>query len=343
MMTQSLTLANSMTNPIQTKSFALLLLLLLVGFHRCAHGDVVWLKDGQTVYGKIESRDDTKLTIRSGIGDEARSRSILNSEIQLVRVNVDEQRLSELDPASPSAYLEYAEELAAEASDPYAKSLAIRLYLLTANLSHRDSSNEHQGNYRSALIGTLSLESDDRRRQSVRALLLRSTGEIRFAKPEIQVSGVTQADRTLMLKLVKHLRRRESQAAIDLLRKQQMRESALKWASDLTLDELDRLARSTELKPIELNRLLSVELQLLRENRRGRSNNDESDVQGRQSAPKGSESRNRADGLSESWAEQSTAMAKTANRLPTLEELFEQWPEFDFRATRFQNGQWVTK
>lgn len=305
--------------------------------------DIVWLKDGSIVYGRVlkSTGDDTEpgIVIRPAAvqsDDDRTSKSsdplkIPREQISSMRINFDEARLSELAPANFRKYIEFAEELSAEKIDPVALRLAQRLYFYAA--FSQDASIR-----RSALLGLRALEKDETRKRRIERYLLLRTGYGSKAatKPSKTESWSTQ-DGRLMLQLVKAIRRGQNQAAINLLRNggeaetsepesnSAHRDTFAKWGSSITLDELDRLARSNTLNEFELRKLLSIELQIEQMLRNVKPDPKQKPL-----------------GLTnKTWAEQASQAAPSSSVLPSIAELVgPTLSGIDVRANVYRNGGW---
>lgn len=121
-----------------------LCLFAMIGVSTSVAADVVYLKDGSVLYGRVVSQNDEAVDFNQRVGSSDfqvvnyRPRTIRKTEIVSVVVNVREDRLAELSPENPKAYRELAEELATQQIDPEAHELAIRLFLLAARYGDAD-------------------------------------------------------------------------------------------------------------------------------------------------------------------------------------------------------------
>jgi hypothetical protein len=107
--------------------------------------DVIYRKSAaEPLAGWIQSETDNELVLRpfSEAKETDRIR-VAKADIELRIPAFDRQRLEGLVPSNPASYRDYAEELAARSLDPESRELAVRLYLIVANLdsgSLRESS-----------------------------------------------------------------------------------------------------------------------------------------------------------------------------------------------------------
>src|SRR4051794_9454767 len=104
---------------------------LLPGF---AGGAVVVLKgSNQPVVGYLVRQDDRSVTLREILpSGKSRESSFPRSNLDELIITVLPDRLTALNPARLTDYLEYAEELAEKKRDPEARETAIRLYAIAA-------------------------------------------------------------------------------------------------------------------------------------------------------------------------------------------------------------------
>jgi hypothetical protein len=87
------------------------------------------------VMGYLVRQDDRAVVIREILPDgKPREQSIARDQIDELILTVLPERLTELDPARPQLYREYAEELAEKRRDPEARDMALRLYHMAAVL-----------------------------------------------------------------------------------------------------------------------------------------------------------------------------------------------------------------
>ena len=108
--------------------------LLLVALAAPAEAVVIFLKSGGApVKAALVREDADKVVVRQTRPDgTAVEREILRADIDDVIVSVSAERLEQLGRANPSAYRDYADELAEKREDPDARETALRLYLIAA-------------------------------------------------------------------------------------------------------------------------------------------------------------------------------------------------------------------
>jgi len=89
---------------------------------------------GVQVSGHVLREDDNKLTIRHVTPEgQEKTTEFPRAKIKVVH-RVEEKRLAGLSKDNPKGYRDYADELARQESDPEAKYMARRLYLIAASL-----------------------------------------------------------------------------------------------------------------------------------------------------------------------------------------------------------------
>ena len=96
--------------------------------------DVVYLDDGQILYGRVISDEPDAIVFKQRMESTSsyRERRISKNRIIAIVVNIKTTRLEALDPGNPEGYQELAEELSSQKRDPEARDMAIRLFLLGA-------------------------------------------------------------------------------------------------------------------------------------------------------------------------------------------------------------------
>jgi hypothetical protein len=99
-----------------------------------AAADVLWLRDGTTLYGRIEAElpDHILFRERTDRPGEYRSRTVQRNEVDSMVRTIDEERLAALQHGNWPAYRDLAEELEVQQADPEARETALHLYLLLA-------------------------------------------------------------------------------------------------------------------------------------------------------------------------------------------------------------------
>ena len=115
-------------------TFFILAWALVMAAAAPARAVVIFPKEGRAaIKAFLVRQDDEKVVIRQTRPDGSTvEREIYRVEIDDMIVSVSDERLASLRPKSPSAYRDYAEELAEKREDPDARQAAIRLYLMAA-------------------------------------------------------------------------------------------------------------------------------------------------------------------------------------------------------------------
>jgi hypothetical protein len=227
-----------------------------------SRADVIWVR-GQSaqVYGQIVSMTDTHYEVRVfERGQFSETVKIERSTIQQAVSNISVQRLTQLDPSNAAAYRDYAEELAVQKTDPSARDLARRLYLIAA--AHSD------GTLRSsALLGLISIAESNvhrRRLEILRSLVdPHSTFTGIAGEQDSKLDSVTADQKRLMLKLIHAIRKEKSDQAIKLLTPASNRNVFDLWSDDCGLEELDRMARVNRPGKSQLAKLLIIESRIM--------------------------------------------------------------------------------
>lgn len=112
-------------------SYVVLLLLTLAA---PAQAVVIFLKGGEApIKAALVRQDADKVVVRETKPDGTTAeREILRDDIDDMIVSVSAERLEKLDRGNPSAYRDYADELAEKRQDPDAREMALRLYHIAA-------------------------------------------------------------------------------------------------------------------------------------------------------------------------------------------------------------------
>ncbi len=123
-----------------------------------AEADTVFKLDGTAVFGRVIQQTESEVKLSSGWESNEKEQIIIpRTEIQLVLVYLDTNRLEMLAPEGMHEYLDYAEELSRFPHDPLAVDLATRLLVLALG-------NGEPGVQRRAvsLLSTFSLSDNQR-------------------------------------------------------------------------------------------------------------------------------------------------------------------------------------
>lgn len=98
-------------------------------------GAIVLLKSGQQIKGFLIRQNAAEVVVGIPQPDGRREeKRFARGEVDDVILTVAVDRLEKLDPAKPTDYRDYAEELAEKREDPEARETALRLYLIAASL-----------------------------------------------------------------------------------------------------------------------------------------------------------------------------------------------------------------
>jgi hypothetical protein len=170
-------------------------------------------------------------------------RDLRRDQIDDIIYTVSRERLEVLDPDSPRAYRDYAEELAIKRDDPEARDAALRLYLIAAWLD--------PGNLgRSSLLGITQLARDAHEERKFRAMAYlidpgHDRGVLREPEPvRPTFAGTPDDGGDALLKAVQSLRQGRFPQALALLRRPNVREALGRLATGLDFDELAAAAET---------------------------------------------------------------------------------------------------
>ena len=227
---------------------------------------IVFLKGSdQPIAGIIQLQDEHHIVIRQQLPDgQSRTRDILRADIEDVIITVSTPRLESLSPANPSAYRDYAEELAEKRRDPEAAAVSLRLYLIAAYL-------EPESLGRSSLLGMLNLANSpaEQRKFRVMAFLLDPQHDKRILREPGQSAPVADAaddeSATMLIAALRAARRGDRRTLMNMLKRPSFREALQRWPEGLSHDEFMGLPE--DLPAETLARLLQLELSLSRQTR----------------------------------------------------------------------------
>ena len=222
------------------------------------HGDLLWLKEtDQPQSGWVVNQTDELILFRSFAAPDAPAVSLARTQVELVVITIDTERLAQLNPSNWTAYRDYAEELAVQKLDPTARELAIRLYVIGGHGASGDLR-------KSCLTGLIALANDVPQRERWRLLQRLESGEI---EPESQLdlnlaADIDPADRALAIDVVRLIRRGEGIAAIELLDDPVVKAKLDRWRHLISTEQLKRLAVLNRFTPDQLRLLLRMELSI---------------------------------------------------------------------------------
>lgn len=270
-----------------------------------ASADTFWIQgNNQPIYGKFLSEDDQFLLIKeTKDGNVFEERKILREKVQVSIINFDQAKLGALSPKNYSAYRDLAEELSSQSSDPVARMLAIRLFIVVA-ANCGDGERELQTSALAGLSRLAQTDDEKTRWQTLRYLFDKNAGESLPAKPAVE--GPDKLTQEKMLDLVQSLRKGEPLSEID-------DKVVAHWSETLSKKELIEISRANRTSPDQFRKLLQIEFQI---------RNPNPNVQ--------NESETR-------WGPLATSRSQANNRIPSLENA----TPFDPRKSIFRDGKWI--
>ena len=286
-----------------------------------AQGDMLIWQNGNSpkrLYGVVERDDPGEVHFRMHPDLGGELRVIPRNEILALVFHADESRLMELKPENLADYRDYAEELASRGDDLQARDLAIRLFLIVAyGAGERPFQPGARQLRASALRNLQPLARDDTERRAFEQLATlyglseRALSGVTAPSPE----EITEEMRANLLDLLLAVRAGNREGALRLLQHPDM-ERAWKTVSPICRwDELSRIIQQGEPLGFQLQRLLTVEVEL------------------RKRWKVGSIPRTKVD----SWAVQAREHEPQAEWLPNLLDV----TEYDPRQNVWCNGQWI--
>lgn len=227
------------------------------------HGDTIFLKDGDTIFGRFVSEDEQSIHFsqRTDVFGEYQTVVIEKSQIAEMVVNIDPVLLEKLDPDQPNEYRDLAEELMTQKTDPEARDLAMRLFVLA--IQYGDSKI-----HASCFSGLIYLSNDQDEEKQIRALaniMVPQANQSWLSPVESSSSNrVETDDRAGQL--------HQLAEALKQLRSEQRREAAVTlskpWMDDVMLpfsvicdgNQLRSWAMAAELETESLARILELEI-----------------------------------------------------------------------------------
>jgi hypothetical protein len=295
-------------------TLVLLILLAPLASERVSAAIVFLKGSDQPIAGVIQLQDENHIVIQEQLPDgELRTRDILRSDVDDVIVTVSTERLEGLTPDKPTAYRDYAEELAEKRRDPEAAAVSLRLYLIAAYLDP-DSLG------RSSLLGMLTLAKTPAEQREFRAMayLLDPKHDKRILQEPGQSAAMAEAlddeSNSMLIAALRATRRGDRRTLATMLKRPSFRAALLNWPGGLSYDEFTELP--DELPPETLAHLLQLELSLAR-----------------QSRSDGPNDKNRPISWSRIVSQEGTDPVPSL-RLETL-------TQYDPRECLFREGQWV--
>lgn len=315
--------------------------LLVLAFFLPGHAlaDVIWLH-GQPAprFGQIESVGPDFFEFRPfKNGRLGVVESIPKTSIEQFVDNIDQVRLSNLNPSQPSQFRDYAEELASQAKDPVARSLARRLFLIAAAQSYPNSlSLKQQSDIQlSALEGILKLAESETERKQIQRLrytLAPNGSEVELKKKTANPVRLSTKQREQILGLVRAIRKEDRTqilAMLNLLQDDDLK-SAFKLLDELcSPEELERIASVIRPNKSQLGKLLRLEIALMDDHLGGQ--------QPGSSNPMGSSSAGSKLKRRKSWGDFATAPSSELGPVPSFENL----TQFDPEKSIYRDDSWI--
>lgn len=252
-------------NRLQSKALVVVP-IAIASWCAMAAGDVLRQTDGTVLYGRISARSESEIIFLERVNaDNYIERRIPAGNIASLIQTIEDPQLRELNPAEPKKYLQLAEKLATFRADPEARDLAIRLYVIAADLA-ADTEKSH---CLQSLIA-LGRSDDERRRLRELAFLVDVTaGADILSDGSSAVPSVPEPREIAeLIPLVQQILRQESAAAA-LLAQATVHEQFQRLAAARLLSTPGGLARLQELAAArqhsldDLQWLIQLELALL--------------------------------------------------------------------------------
>ena len=302
---------------ISNFGFAALILSVVFLGPAHSHAALIFLK-GSDEPLHVRTIRESEATIVVGVpnADGTFTERILERRnIDQIIPTVSKERLAKLDPAQPTLYRDYAEELAEKKIDPDARDGAIRLYLIAAHL-------EPEKLGRSALLGMVSLARSraEERRFRAMAYLLDPKHDRRVLKDATPVSTSSGGaeGREDLLSALRSLRRGDRRVAQRMAQRPSVIAAFNHYAGSFSREEFLAASESVDsLDDASLARIIRYELE----------------ITGAKTALGSSEDTDSGAGWSATLSGSNTA-AIPALTLTTL-------TEFDPQACVYRNGKWI--
>ena len=241
-------------------NYRLMMLGVIVGLGLFVEGlraDMLWLVDSTgPISGKIISETADAIEYKYRIEDVEQTVQFKRSEIKELVVTIDQKALGNLNPNNLRAYLDQAEQLAANRRDAYAMETSKRLCLIVA----RWGSTELKESAFLLLVSICEGEELDR----IQRLAYVYLPTIEFHEPPAdQVDGPSKEARDLVIELVRLICREQSaevkQRLEDELVAESVRQALNSFSSVCSFEELSAAANANPLSPTQLGRLLRLE------------------------------------------------------------------------------------
>ena len=223
--------------------------------------DVLYLDDNSHVFGRVDRENETHIFFKQRTGPgQYRDRTFHRDEVISVVTTIDTDRLRTLTPNEPHEYYDYAEELAVGKTDPEARDLARRLFLLAAYLGNADLR-------QSSFLGLISVSRNAKEEIRIRGLanlILADPSIDWLSKPRLDVdhdpldSQVTKD----LLGAVKSLRQGQVASARKLVDGTEIKQLMSRLRHICTWQELRNWTNDEQLTHGAFAKLLKLELAL---------------------------------------------------------------------------------
>ena len=293
-----------------------LVFVLVVAPWATSHAAIIFLKGSdEPLHVRTIREGDTTIIVGVPEANGTFTQRVLERRnIDQFIPTVSKERLAELDPARPTSYRDFAEELAEKKIDPDARDAAIRLYLIAAHLAPDELG-------RSALLGMVSLArtAEEERRFRAMAYLLDPRHDRSLLKAAGDSSRASDASpgRSELLSALQTLRQGQPRIAERMASRPSVIAAFKHYSGSLSHDDfLAACDASRELDDVTLARIISYELEVLG---------------GKTTEPEAGE----AD--SGGWS--ATLSAGDTSPVPSL--TLESLTEYDPAACVFRDGKWV--
>jgi hypothetical protein len=254
----------------------LLAAALLLIFASSAHAVVVYKKGTtQPIAGYLVRDDDREVVLRQVRSDgRSEDMAILKTEIEDLLLTVEPARLAALDPARPQDYREYADELAEKKLDPEARDVALRLYVIAADLGSRtrgssgSSTPGDSNNDLAPLLGLIALARSPEEEVRFRAAAYLSDPRHDPALLKIptaiasSAAPANPAAQGKLLEAVQLVRRGKGDVAARMIVQVDIAAELAAARAIVTKEEFLRLCKTRQLDDAELKTLLKLELAL---------------------------------------------------------------------------------
>lgn len=293
------------------------LVFALVGWFQLAvlgitQADVLWIVgQHEPIFGIVESSNDQQVMFRQTTdGLEFTLRAIKRIDIETMVVNHDSEKLASLQPGDWGEWLRLAEDLDSQKKDPVARDLAMRLLVVVAGNTDRDSQR------RTAIEALVSFARSDSQREQLNRLRYLETGQGAVQNQHLgPTEDVGLIERVAIAELVRQVRLQQIQHA-ELARNEEAEKVVASLEGGCSWEELLRISRSNRIDESNGRRLVELELRLRR----------------RESDPSPKTPRS-------SWHRLADQVGVREWELPTIENV----TRFDPQATRFDDGKWVRR